>query len=266
MTGSDLVNGPNAIWVPPSAIWVPPRDERVLLGMLTPSSNTILEPVCAEMLRDTPEITAHFARFRVTAIALDDASLGQFDPVPMLAAASLLADARVRAICWNGTSASWLGLATDRRLCAAITAETGIPATSSVLALMEICRRTAVRRLGLVTPYTADVQARIVATFAAEGIEIVAERRLEIADNFSFSLASADVLSAMVLDVAAARPDAITVLCTNLRGAPLAPSWEAETGIPILDSVSVALWDSLRLAGVNPAGLLRHGRLFGTLV
>lgn len=247
-------------------VWVAPRDERVLLGMLTPSSNTILEPVCADMLRDMPAVTAHFARFRVTAIALDDASLGQFDVAPMLAAAALLADARVRAICWNGTSASWLGLETDRRLCAAITDATGIPATSSVLALMEICRRTGVRRLGLVTPYTADVQARIVATFAAEGIEVVGDRRLEIADNFSFSLASADVLSAMVGDVAAARPDAMTVLCTNLRGAPLAPAWEAAMGIPILDSVSVALWDSLRLAGVNPAGLRRHGLVFGTPV
>ena len=118
------------------------QDARVLLGMLTPSSNTILEPVCAALLADMPEVTAHFARFRVTSIALDDRSLGQFDPAPMLAAASLLADARVRSICWNGTSASWLGLETDRRLCAAITAETGVPATSSVLALVEICRRT----------------------------------------------------------------------------------------------------------------------------
>lgn len=242
------------------------QDARVLLGMLTPSSNTILEPVCAALLADMPEVTAHFARFRVTSIALDDRSLGQFDPAPMLAAASLLADARVRSICWNGTSASWLGLETDRRLCAAITAETGVPATSSVLALVEICRRTDVRRLGLVTPYTADVQARIMETFRAEGIEIVAERRLEIADNFSFSLASAETLTAMVRDVAAARPQAITVLCTNLRGAPVAPAWEAETGIPILDSVSVALWDSLRLAGADPGRLARHGQVFATQV
>ncbi len=239
--------------------WNAPADARVLLGMLTPSSNTVLEPVCAEMLRDAPGTSAHFARFRVTAIALSDAALGQVDLAPMLAAAELLADARVGAICWNGTSAAWLGLEADRRLSAAIAARTGIPATSSVLALVEICRRRAVRRLGLVSPYTADVQARIVETFAAAGIEVVAERGLGIADNFSFSLVSEAELAGMTRAVATARPDAITVLCTNLRAALLAPALEAETGCLMLDSVSVALWDSLRLAGADPRALARYG-------
>lgn len=42
---------------------------RVLLGMLTPSFNTVLEPVTSAMLRDVPEATAHFGRFRVTEIS-----------------------------------------------------------------------------------------------------------------------------------------------------------------------------------------------------
>ena len=61
-----------------------------------------------------------------------------------------------------------------------------------------------------------------------------------------------------------ARPDAITVLCTNLRGALIAPALEAETGVMMLDSVSIALWDSLRLAGADPARLSAYGRLFVT--
>ena len=128
------------------------EDGRVLLGMLTPSSNTVLEPVCAAMLRDLPEASAHFARFRVTSIALDERSLGQFEQEPMLEAASLLADARVRSVCWNGTSAGWLGLDAERALCAAIGERNGIPANSAVLALAELFRRTGVARFGLVTP------------------------------------------------------------------------------------------------------------------
>jgi maleate isomerase len=240
------------------------EDGRVLLGMLTPSSNTVLEPVCAEILRGLPEISAHFSRFRVTSIALDESSLGQFEPGPMLEAASLLADARVRSICWNGTSASWLGLDADRKLCTAIEERTGTPATSAVLALAEIFRRTGVRRFGLVTPYTGDVQARIAANLGREGFECVADRRLDIADNFSFSRASAEVLAGMVREVAAARPQAITVLCTNLRGAPLVEALERETGIPIHDSVNAALWASLRVAGVDPGRVAGWGSLFGT--
>jgi maleate isomerase len=239
-------------------------DGRVLLGMLTPSSNTVLEPVCAEMLRGLPEVSAHFSRFRVTSIALDEGSVGQFDQPAMLEAASLLADARVRSICWNGTSASWLGLDTDRALCAAIEGRTGVPATSSVLALMDVFRRTGVRRFGLVTPYTGDVQAHIVANFAREGFDCVADRRLDITDNFSFSRTSAEALAGMVREVAAARPEAITVLCTNLRGAPLVEALERETGIPIHDSISAAVWASLRLAGADPGRVAGWGRLFRT--
>ena len=59
------------------------------LGMLTPSSNTILAPVTSAMLAGMPEATAHFGRFRVTEISLSDQALAQFDLEPMLTAADL---------------------------------------------------------------------------------------------------------------------------------------------------------------------------------
>ena len=51
----------------------------VRLGMLTPSSNTVLEPVTTAMLAGLPEVSVHFSRFRVTEIALSADSLAQFD-------------------------------------------------------------------------------------------------------------------------------------------------------------------------------------------
>lgn len=238
---------------------------RTLLGMLTPSSNTVLEPLCAAMLQATPSVSAHFGRFRVTEISLGKEALGQFDRAPMLEAASLLADARVQAMCWNGTSASWLGLDADRALCAAIADHTGIPAVSAVLALADAFRLAGVRRFGLVTPYLEDVQDRIVANFRKEGFECAAERHLGIKDNFAFSEIGAETLTAMVRDVAKARPDAITILCTNLRGAPLVDDLERELGIPIYDSTAAALWGALRVAKVDPAPLGAWGRLFREL-
>jgi maleate isomerase len=241
---------------------MPPR---TLLGMLTPSSNTVLEPVTSAMLAGLPDVSAHFARFRVTEISLADAALGQFDDAPILAAAGMLADARVAAIAWSGTSAGWLGLRRDRDLCAAIERATGARATSSVLALADIFRRTGVRRYGLVTPYLDAVQERIVANFAREGWACAAERHLGDKGNFSFSEYGPDVLAGMVHEVAAAKPDAITIFCTNLRGAPLVEALERETGIPVYDTVATAVWDSLRLAGVAPARVAGWGRLFREL-
>jgi maleate isomerase len=230
--------------------------------MLTPSSNTVLEPVCAAMLAGLPAVSVHFSRFPVTDISLDDSALGQFRMQPMTDAAALLADARVDAICWNGTSASWLGLDRDRALARAISDATGIAATSSVLALAEIFRITGVQRFGLVSPYLGSVQGRIADTFGKEGFACVAEQHLEIRDNWSFATVNGDTLKDMVRTVARARPDAITILCTNLNGAPLVEELEAETGIPVYDSVATALWGALRAAKADPAMIKGWGRLF----
>ncbi|MDC8805081.1 aspartate/glutamate racemase family protein [Halomonas pacifica] len=236
---------------------------RTLLGMLTPSSNTVLEPYTAALLAGLmPEVTAHFQRFTVKEISLSDRALAQFDPAPLLEAATLLNDARMDVIAWNGTSASWLGFDSDRRLCAAITEATGVPATSSVLALNEVLERTGVTRLGLVTPYLTDIQEAIVANYAAEGIEVVAERHLDDRGNFSFSEYDEATLAGLVREVAKGEPEAITLLCTNLRGAGIVAELEQELGIPIYDSVSVTVWKCLTLAGLDPARISGWGGLF----
>ena len=53
--------------------------KRILLGMLTPSSNTALEPITTAMVAGLPEVSAHFSRFKVTEIALSNTALAQFD-------------------------------------------------------------------------------------------------------------------------------------------------------------------------------------------
>lgn len=235
---------------------------RTLLGMLTPSSNTVLEPVTSALLAGLPGTSAHFSRFAVTEIAMSDRALAQFAPEEILRAARLLSHARCQVIAWNGTSAGWLGLARDEALCKAITQETGAAACTSVLAIHELYARLGVRRIGLVTPYLDDVQQAIVANHARAGVDVVAERHLGLQDNHAFSDVDAHTLQRMVRDTAAAKPDAVVVLCTNLRGAPLVPGLEAELGIPVIDSISAVVWKSLRLAGIDTRPLAHWGRLF----
>jgi maleate isomerase len=235
---------------------------RILLGMLTPSSNTTLEPVTAQMIAGLPEVSAHFGRFRVTEIALSAQALGQFDDGEIVRAAELLSHAKTNVIGWNGTSSGWLGFDADERLCRRITETTGIPACTSVLALNEIFARTGVRRFGLVTPYRDDVQEAIVRNYRSAGFKCVAERHLSLQDNFSFSEVGADEIRRMVREVAREKPDAITIFCTNLRGAPLAAELEADTGVPIYDTIATIVWKSLQLAGVDAARVRGWGRLF----
>ncbi|MEL6521486.1 MAG: aspartate/glutamate racemase family protein [Pseudomonadota bacterium] len=232
------------------------------LGMLTPSSNTVLEPLTAAMLADLPDVSAHFGRFRVLKITMQDDALGQFTNAPMLAAAELLADAQVHSICWNGTSSGWLGFDSDRALLGEIEAATGVPTCSSVLAMNELLQRLTARRVAFVTPYLPEIQNRIVANYRNAGFEVVAEKHLCDPGNFSFAEYDTAAILEMCRAVAVEQPDAIAIYCTNFRGAGLAETVEQETGIPVLDSVSTALWKSMLVAGDDPKRIKGWGQLF----
>lgn len=235
------------------------------VGMLTPSSNTVLEPYTSAMFAPFgDDASAHFARFRVVEISMSDSSQGQFTDAPILEAAGSLAEAKVDLIAWNGTSASWLGLEKDRALCARIEAETGIKATSTSLAYDRLFCGIGLKSLGLVTPYLSEVQNLIIAQYGAQGITVTADARLEEKVNHAFATYSADQIAAMIRDVAKAAPDAISILCTNFRGAPQAAALEAETGIAILDSVSVTAAHCMREAGLDPARVTSWGSVFQT--
>jgi maleate isomerase len=234
---------------------------RTLLGVLTPSSNTRLEPLTSAMLAATPSVTAHFSRFRVVDVGLGAAA--QFDPAPIIEAAGLLADARVDSIVWSGTSGGWRGIADDQALCAAISAATGVPATTSTLALLAALRLLGSRRLGLVTPYPADMHDAVARTLAGEGLEIAGSVCDGFtASNWELSTMSPERIGAMVTEAAAAGPEAITVFCTNLAAADQVAAWESALGVPVLDSVTLAVWHALELSGYTgprPAG---WGQLF----
>ncbi|MEM8854658.1 MAG: aspartate/glutamate racemase family protein [Pseudomonadota bacterium] len=240
-----------------------PAADWTRIGMIVPSSNTVLEPVTARLLHGMDgTVSAHFARLKVLEISLSEASRDQFSRAPVLAAARQLVDAKCDVIAWNGTSASWLGLETDEALRAAIESETGIAATTTSLCFRDAYQALGVTRLGLITPYTDDVQSKIVANYEAMGLPVVAERHLGDKGNFSFAEYSGDLVADLVRAVAAHGPEAISVVCTNFRGADHAAALEAELGIPVLDSVAVTLWGCLRRAGVDTKPLAGNGRLF----
>lgn len=219
------------------------------IGMIVPSSNTCLEPQTYRILGGRTDVTIHFTRIPVTRIALDDSSNRQFDPAVMREAARLLATADVDVIAWNGTSGSWLGASHDRELVQEITEATGIPATTSTLAYLAAFSTFGTERIGLFTPYTEDVNQQVIAAYGNEGIKTIDHRALGLSDNESFARVTDDEMRPGSRELAAAAPDALVYLCTNLYGANITAEIEEGTGVAVLDSVAVTLWHALRLAG-----------------
>ena len=230
------------------------------IGVITPSGNTVVERVTQAILSRFPGVTPLFSRTPV---------FGESDPFPksygvpdMLAAAKLLAHAKPDVLVWNGSKGAKIGIGHDREFCALVQAETGIPCGSSIIAMDEVLRQRSIRRVAIVSPYDSEYQQGLVEAVQKMGYDVVAERHVELKDNISFASIPADRISRMVREAADAKPEAVLTLCTNFPAAPVIPAIEAETGITMLDSVSIGVWEALRMAGIDTSPARSWGRLF----
>jgi maleate isomerase len=230
-----------------------PSADRLKIGHITPSSNTVLEPLTSLMNRELDDrVSHHFARIRVAAITLASRHTGQFEAGPMLEAGEALADAGVDAIVWNGTSGGWNGIDADREICALIAEHTGIPCSTSTLAQLELLELTGQRRCALALPYIDDVAARIVEVFSAEGLEIVSAAHAGVSENRAMAFVSEDRVRRLVHEADVPEADCVLIYCTGVAGAQLVAELEEELGKPVYDSVAMALWKGLRLVGIEP--------------
>jgi maleate isomerase len=232
----------------------------VAIGVITPSGNNVVERVTIAIGRELPGVSQHFSRTPV--FGDGDPHPSSYDWEGMLGAARLLAHVDPAVIVWNGSKAASIDLALDRELVRRIRAETGRPATTSILAMDEILRADGVRRVAVLTPYGAAYGAKVERTLAAAGYACVSVEHAGLADNLSFSRIPLDEIAAMARRVAVARPEAILAVCTNFPAAAVAAELERELGIPVYDTVALGVWAGMRAVGVDTRPARAWGRLF----
>ncbi len=230
------------------------------IGWITPSANNVVERITLGIMRDFPEVSPHFSRTSVAGAR--DPFPASYDFDDMLLAARLLGDAQLDVVAWNGSKGGSLDFALDHDLVARIETLTGARSTTSTLAIDSVFREDGVKRFALACPYIDSYRQRIVDTFGREGYECVAARNAGLADNYSFSRIPADTIVTMLRDVAKAKPEAIITFCTNFPAGPLVAEMEDELGMPIYDTVTMAVWGALKLVGVDTRPGRSWGRVF----
>lgn len=238
----------------------------IRLGILTPSSNVNLEPITQSIIASIPNVTLHFSRFSVAKLSLEKDALSQFQTEKMVEAAILLADAGVDMIGWCGNSSGWLGFQADEDLCSAITAATGIPATTSVLALNKAVSHFSIKRMGLVTPYTSQIQTAIIDNYASIGVDCGGESHLGLTQNIVIGELGESELDGQVADVTGKDIQAIFIFCTNLTAAPRVGHWEKQHGVIIFDTIITLVWDMLLKCNLENTSLEGWGELLTTKV
>jgi len=224
------------------------------IGFITPSSNTALEPLTTLMLSQVADLaSAHFTRIAVRTLTLDQRDVDQFQTKTMADAAALLNDAGMDVILWNGTSGAWTGngMGADVEICEKITASTGVPASTSSLAQVEVLRHFGLRKMALAVPYTEGPTDKMVQSYEAEGFEVVSQARMDLHVNTEIGDAHFEQFKQLLRAADSSEAECIVVGCTNLAAAVVLDEMEHELGKPIFDSIAVTLWQALRMVGVE---------------
>lgn len=138
--------------------------------------------------------------------------------------------------------------------------------TTPITAAFAAFRALKAKRIGVLTPYRADVN-RIVADYIrARGFEVPVFGSFNEQDDGVVSrISPASIKRGVETIMAKAKVDAVFVSCTSVRLAEAARDIEREIGIPITSSNHAMAWHALRLAGIHDA-LPQWGRLFETQI
>ncbi len=175
--------------------------------------------------------------------------------------AQLLADARVDLIAFNCTAASLI--AGPESICHRITRATGIPATTTIQAVLAALGAARARRLALITAYPPEVTAIEIRFLEERGFEIAGSRAEECEHPVQQAAVPAERWREIAVELKDTPSDVLLISCAGIEIAPVLEQIEDGFGRPVIASNQALVWHCLRLLGIpDPVpgfgGLLRR--------
>jgi maleate isomerase len=226
-------------------------ETRPRVGLLVPSSNTVMEPDFWRAL--PPGATLHTGRMYLEETTPEAESRMLDEHV--LPAARDLATARPDLIVFGCTSAGALrGNQYDADLCRRISDLSGVPTVSVIASVRQAITASGARRVGVVTPYVDALNQRIRESVEADGVAVAGIAGLGISDNFEIAAVPQERIVDFAertlrdLDI-----DLAFVSCTNFPAVAVLPELERRLGLPVITSNQSAIAAVLRLLAAAPA-------------
>ncbi|ADB62432.1 Asp/Glu/hydantoin racemase [Haloterrigena turkmenica DSM 5511] len=218
------------------------------LGLIVPSSNTTAESEFRRALPD--DVTVHGARMALESVTVDELDAMSDDAAR---AAELLGHADVDAVAYACTTGSLLhGPGFDAELEDRLSEAAGVPAIATARSVVRALEALDAERIAVVTPYTADLDAKEREFLEAAGFEVASidGRGLE-ANTAIGALTPDDAVQQVIERVDGDELDAVFVSCTNYRSLAAVGSLESKLGVPVLTSNGATLWDVCGVAGLE---------------
>lgn len=214
---------------------------RAIIGVMTPAMNTVVQPEL-ELLRP-PGVTNQMQRFRLGGDAVSDDLPDEADKLmgcaPLAIAIGLTTDA---------------GPGGPDKLkirCEDIAQQVGVPVIGASQANYGALRRLGATRVGIVTPFNAEIDAVVKSNTQSAGFEVVAIKGTEAPSLPAICETPLDDIYAVFADVAASDCDVILQVGTALPVVAMIAELEDLHGKPIVACNAAVYWQTLRAIGIS---------------
>lgn len=179
-------------------------------------------------------------------------NLRKMQPALTEAAALILPDEKLDAICYSCTSASVV--IGDAEIETAIqVAKPGVAVVTPPMAAMKGLRTLGTRTISVLTPYTVETSRPMADYFVRHGFNIASFTCLGFDDDREMARIAPAALVELARQAMHPDADALFVSCTALRSALAAVAIEEAIGRPVVTSNQATAWNCLRLCGDDSA-------------
>lgn len=209
------------------------------VGLLVPSSNTVMEQDLIRGLRDVAHVYAARMYLVEATQEAESAMLDTYFPQAVADIATLKPEVTV----FGCTSAGALrGPEYDRKLCARIEEQTCGSAVSTIAAVSAAISATQSSRIAVLTPYVDELNTKIRSTLKASNIEVLEIEGFGIRDNFELATPTPDeIRERAVALVRRTEPELLFISCTNFQALSAVPAIEAATQVAVVTSNSAVI-------------------------
>ena len=198
-----------------------------------------------------PDVSVHFTRVRYSGqvTLADTGAMSETDR--LVEAARLLAALQPDCISWLDTSGSFMfGPEGDRVQVEALTAATGVRASTTSSALLAAFSTLGVTRIAVATPYIDELNQQLCAFFEANQIAVDRMRALELQWEGDISNTDDATVYALARKACSPQAEAVLIPCTDFASIDLIEPLERDLGIPVITANQASMWHALRIAGV----------------
>lgn len=225
---------------------------RAMLGLVYMASSVVMESEMYAMAG--PGVSVHTSRLRLPSVTVEGIDAMMRSP-ELEEAVRLVAQAPIDAVCFGGTSASFLhGTSWDQAYLAKLREwAPGVPATTSATSVLQALAAVSAGPVTLVTPYTSDIIVRATRFLEENGHTVVASAGMDITTDHELAQVPLDRVYDLAVQTDVDDSSAVFISCTNLRTVGAIAALESALGKPVISAVQASFWHSLVLTGVRGA-------------